>query len=108
SGYVRSFDMRASRLLVLLVASLGCSTPNFSPSSLVDSVRILATTADKPYVAPGDTVKMQVLAFDGRPIKSEPMGIWWLPEPCFDPAGDKYYACYAAFARTYSPFTDIT
>lgn len=100
--------MRAPRLLLVPIAVIACNAPNFTPPSLVGSVRILATSADKPYAAPGDVVNVQVLAFDGRPSKPEPMGIWWLAQPCFNPPGDNYYACYSAFAQTYQSGVDLT
>jgi hypothetical protein len=71
-------------------------------------VRILATQADKPYAAPGDTVRMQILAFDGRTTKQAPMRISWLPQPCFDPPSDAYYACYRRFGEVYRPGIDLT
>jgi hypothetical protein len=99
--------MRAPVLLLAFSVVIACHPPNFTPPSLVESVRILATAADKPYAAPGDTVNMQVLAFDGRRSKHEPMGIWWLPQPCFNPSGDNYYACYRAFSKIYRPRVDL-
>jgi hypothetical protein len=100
--------MRASVLLLASAVVIACNPPNFTPPSLVESVRILATAADKPYAAPGDAVNMQVLAFDGRHSKPEPMGIWWLPDPCINPSGDNYYACYGAFSKIYPPGVDVT
>jgi hypothetical protein len=99
--------MRISRLLLMMAGAWACSPPNFAPPSLVQSVRILATAADKPYAIPGDAVSMQVLAYDGRPSKPEPMQLWWMPQPCIDPGGDNYYACYAAFAQTFRPGVDL-
>src|SRR5215471_10970939 len=100
--------MRALFLLLAFSVVIACHPPNFTSPSLVESVRILATAADKPYAAPGDTVNMQVLAFDGRRSRSEPMGVWWLPQPCFNPSGDNYYDCYRAFSKIYPPSVDVT
>jgi hypothetical protein len=96
--------------LLLLAATLlcGCNEPNFDPPSKIASVRILATAADKPYAKPGDTVTMTALAFDGRPSKPKPMGVWWLPQTCINPAGDLYYGCYQSFARVFRPGVDLT
>lgn len=91
--------MRPSSVLFVFVA--GCSIPNFDPPSLVRSVRILATRADRPYAQPGDTVNMTVLAVDGRQSAPSPMNVYWLPAPCFDPPGDNYYACFPAFAGAF-------
>jgi hypothetical protein len=84
-----------------------CNAANFDPPSKIESVRILATAADKPYAKPGDTVNMTVLAFDGRANRPAPMGIWWLPQPCFNPPGDAYYGCYASFGRMFHPGVDV-
>jgi hypothetical protein len=67
---------------------------DFDPSSKLESVRILASQADKPYAKPGDKVKLQVLAYDGRSDKPRPMTIYWIPIPCEDPKDDAYYACF--------------
>jgi hypothetical protein len=95
---------------LLLAAALlcGCKPPNFDPPSKIGSVRILATAADKPYAKPGDTVTMTVLAFDGRPSKPKPMGVWWLPQTCMNPAGDLYYDCYSSFGLVFHPGIDLT
>jgi len=99
---------RAPTLLLGALALWGCNSNNLTPVSLVQSVRILATSADKPYALPGDTVTMQVLAFDGRASQLTPMGVWWLPQPCIDPPGDAFYACFPAFAESYAPGVDLT
>ena len=102
--------MSRSRIVwVSAVAALcACNGPKFDPPSLIESVRILATAADKPYALPGDTVNMQVLAFDGRASKPAPMGVWWIPSACIDPANDLYYACYASFGSRFKPGMDLT
>ncbi len=91
-----------------LVGLIGaCNAVTFDPSSKVETVRILATSADKPYAVPGDTVHMQVLAFDGRPSPATPMSVYWLPSACINPPGDAYYGCFPAFAQAFPAHTDI-
>ena len=89
-------------LLALASGALaGCGNP-FDPQNLVESVRLLAISADKPYAAPGDTVNMTALAYDGRPPVTPPpppMTVYWVPIACVDPPGDSYFACYPAFAE---------
>jgi hypothetical protein len=85
----------------------GCDSQTFDPESKIESVRILATAADKPYAAPGDTVNMTVLAFDGRPSPSAPMNVYWIPAACIDPAGDAYSACFPALTSTLRPGVDL-
>jgi hypothetical protein len=87
----------------LAVAALGwasssCAPSGFLDQSQVESVRILASSADEPYAKPGDTVTLSVLAFDGRPTKPEPMVLYWLPFVCENPPDDAYYGCFAKLA----------
>lgn len=94
---------RASRLLCLVAAlaawaALSCAPAGFQNPTVVTSVRVLASSADQPYAKPGSTVTLQVLAYDGRPTRPEPMTIYWLPFPCINPLNDAYYACFSQFA----------
>ncbi len=98
-----------SKPLILLLVGLfvGCTPPEFDPPSLVRSVRILATSADPPYAAPGQMVNMTALAFDGRPSQPAPMQLYFLPIPCINPSGDAYYACFPAIRALLSPGVDL-
>lgn len=88
-------------------AASSCSPSGFSSQSLVQSVRILAASADEPFARPGDRVHLTIFAFDGRPAAARsgaPMNIDWLPSPapgevvpCVNPANDAYYACFPEF-----------
>jgi hypothetical protein len=86
----------ASGGVALLVA---CGPTSFPDESLINTVRILATSSDQPFAPPGATVHAQVLAVDGRPDASgnEPMRVFWLPFLCVDPPNDAFYACFSAF-----------
>jgi hypothetical protein len=76
-------------------AGLSCAPAGFKDQSQIESVRIMASSADKPYAKPGDQVTLSVLAFDGRAVQPEPMTIYWLPFVCENPIGDAYFACFA-------------
>ena len=78
-----------------------CAPPEFEPQSHVRSVRVLAIAADRPYAPPGARVNLSLLAVDGRASRREPMRLYFVPEPCFNPTGDAYYACFARFAERY-------
>jgi hypothetical protein len=95
-------------VLALSVGALACTATDFDPGNKVQSVRILAARADKPYAVPSATVTLDVLAFDGRANKPQPMSVFWLPSPCFNPPNDAYYACYPAFAASFAPGVDLT
>jgi|HubBroStandDraft_1064217.scaffolds.fasta_scaffold55392_2 hypothetical protein len=89
--------MRALRWMTVGFAawmSSSCAPSGFQDVALVNSVRILASSADEPYAKPGDTVNLQVLAYDGRTNPSVPMTIYWLPFVCENPTDDAYYACF--------------
>lgn len=92
----------------LAAAALSCQSSKVDPESKVESVRILATRADKPYAAPSDTVNLDVLAFDGRANQPQRMSLFWVPAPCINPPNDAYYACYADFASAFAPGVDVT
>jgi hypothetical protein len=68
----------------------GCAT-DFAPINQVDTLRVLAVVADKPYAKPGDTVTFAMTYAD--PQTSRPPEIVWFGG-CFDPEGDAYYGCY--------------
>jgi hypothetical protein len=99
----RAAGLRAWRraLLPASVIALGawsssCSPAGFASDAIVASVRIFATSADKPYAQPGDTVTLSVLAFDGRSAaqRTDPMNVSWLPIACENPLNDAYYNCF--------------
>lgn len=94
---------RSRRSFVLFVGALAlalasCLKVDFDPASVVNTVRIFATRADKPYAKPGEKVSLEMLAFDGRPQKARPMTLYWIPIPCVNPPKDLYYLCFAQFA----------
>jgi hypothetical protein len=99
--------MRAPRRLpVALLVALGgwvassCAPSGFQSAPLVNSVRILASRADndQSYAKPGSTVKLEVLAYDGRATKAAPMTLYWIPLVCENPPNDAYYACLRQLA----------
>ena len=91
------------RTVVVVLGSWVCSScapSGFADPTQIESVRILASSADTPYAKPGSQVTVHVLAYDNRPSKPEPMTISWLrlPRPCTNPQDDAYYECFAQFA----------
>jgi len=99
--------LRLSALTAAIGSAFGCGE-KFDPSSKITSVRVLATRADKPYAAPGETVTLEMLAFDGRASKPHPMQIYWVPSICTNPASDNYYECYATLGQQFEPGIDIS
>jgi hypothetical protein len=85
-------------IAAIAIAASSCAPAGFQSGSIVSSVRILASRADQPYARPGSTVSLQLLAYDGRPGKPEPMTIYWIPLPCMNPLNDAYYNCFAQLA----------
>ncbi len=94
-------------ILVSFGGGLGC-TATFTPSNALESVRVLAIQADHPYAAPGATVSLELLAVDARPAKPAPMNVAWITQPCINPPGDDYYACFAAFGAQFRAGVDLT
>ncbi len=96
---------------LVMLGVLGCDQPDFTPRNQIESVRILASRANKPYAQPGDAITIDVLAVDGRPAvpaPTAPMKVYWLPAPCINPPADAYYACFPAFASTFVANADAT
>lgn len=91
-----------------LLLTTGCDFPTFEAKNKVTTLRIIATRADKPYAAPGDTVNLDVLAFDGRKTKTHPMRVFWIPMVCTDPPAGAPYQCYPAFADAFPRGQDLT
>jgi hypothetical protein len=83
---------------LLALAALGtvfaCGGAGFESKSKVDSVRVFAARADKPYAKPGETVNLEVLAYDGRANPTRPMRHYFLPFTCLNPTSDSYVGCF--------------
>jgi hypothetical protein len=97
-------------VVVLAALAFGVVTacsPDFDPASKIQSVRILATRAAKPYAKPGDAIEIELLATDARKDKSRPMSLFWVPAPCINPPGDAYYNCYPALEATFPRGVDL-
>ncbi|WP_394821876.1 hypothetical protein [Pendulispora albinea] len=96
-----------SSLGALVAASatvlLSCSNVDFPPASELQSVRILASRADQPYARPGETVKIEVLTYDGRVDRARPVKLYWIPIVCINPRDDLYYDCFRQFAGATVP-----
>lgn len=93
-GRLRALTLRMG-LAAGAWAATSCAPSGFENQTQIDSVRILASSADTPYAAPGATVNLSVLAVDGRQDQPEPMQVYWIPLVCKDPPNDAYYGCFA-------------
>jgi hypothetical protein len=92
---MRCHVILGSILAAFAAAAAACGLADFDPITQVDSVRILASRADKPYAKPGDSVHLEVLAVDQRADRTRPMNLYWIPLVCVDPPNDAYYGCFA-------------
>lgn len=99
--------MKTQHRFWFLALLAGCAPPSFDPSSLVDSVRVLAVQSDAPYASPGQTVTSEALVVDGRPEQAAPVKVFWLPEPCVNPPDDAYYRCFAGLRAEFRPDADV-
>lgn len=78
-----------------------CSAP-FDPPSYINSLRILAVSADKPWARPGDTVRFTMDIVDARDTDTfTPTTIVWLGG-CFNPPGQQYYGCYEPLGEIFA------
>src|SRR5438132_1286666 len=55
---------RAVKKLLVLLAFVACAPKDFTPASFVDTLRVLAVRADKPFAAPGENVQLTALVVD--------------------------------------------
>jgi hypothetical protein len=77
------------------IALFACGGEGFDPQSKVDSVRIFAVRADKPYAPAGETVNLEALIADGRRERPRPLRLYWIPFVCMNPPEDQYYRCFS-------------
>lgn len=80
-------------------AASGCAA-GFATISQVDSLRVLAVRADKPYANPGDQVTFRMTQHDGSSSGRDVQIVWI--GGCFNPPGDAYYGCYSQLASVFS------
>jgi hypothetical protein len=78
------------RALTLLVVLSGCGV-QFTPETLVDSLRIMAVTSDPPEVRPGEPSTLSVLYGDPTRVGQPTTVIWVGCEP--DPLDQNRNAC---------------
>ncbi|HEX2733471.1 MAG TPA: hypothetical protein VHM70_17795 [Polyangiaceae bacterium] len=86
-------------LCALLASACGSS---FDPGSRVDSLRVLAVEADKPYARPGETVHLQALSHD-----PEQRPLTWAWATCNNPVSASVESCFAAMANEDDSSTDL-
>jgi hypothetical protein len=91
----RLFLLFSFAVVVAAVASVVACGGGFAVQSKVDSVRLFATKADKPYTKPGETVTLEALYTDARKDKPRPLKNYWIPVVCMNPRDDLYYLCFA-------------
>jgi len=93
SSFAR-FKAPGTLFALAALATFACGGTGFESKSKVNSVRLFAVRADKPYAKPGETVNLEVLAYDGRANPSRPMRHYFLPFTCLNPIGDSYVGCF--------------
>lgn len=91
--------LASTMLAAPIIASSACS-PGYVSSDLVNGLRIMAVTADKPYLLPGESVTFELQLRDGHPDGARPANILWLGG-CVNPPGDLYYGCFLQFAEIF-------
>lgn len=87
--------------VALAALALGCDK-SFDPSSVLNTLRVLAVRADSPYPKPGTHVQLEMLYYDGKSPPDQPraISVLWLAG-CFDPAGDLYQGCFSQLSALF-------
>lgn len=80
-------------VLATMLLLAGCGS-DFDPASRVQGLRILATRADKPFAAPGETVTFEALAVNPD---GEPISISWAA--CARPSSPSAVGCVKALPK---------
>jgi hypothetical protein len=83
-----------------LVIGPSCGSDLEQPSE-VTSLRILAVTADQPYVEPGEEVTLRMTYHDGLGPSPRPIQITWIAG-CVAPPGFPYFGCYPQLAEQFA------
>jgi hypothetical protein len=93
-------------LLAAALATTACASDE-APANQLSGVRILATSSDKPFAKPGETVNVEVLAVDARSTKISPMQTYFFPKLCINPIRDEAAKCLAELAKDYPVRTKL-
>jgi hypothetical protein len=98
--------MRRAYLAALAATALAtaCSEASDRPSE-IDSLRVLAVRADRPFAPPGSQPQLEMLIEDGSPAAPRPRQVLWMGA-CVNPPGDLYYECYPALHAALAGVTD--
>jgi hypothetical protein len=75
-----------------LAVSLAACGPTYEGQGTLKGVRLIGVQKDKPYAAPGETVKLSMLLHDGAPKKRKVSVKWF--GGCDNPPGDSYPGCF--------------
>ncbi len=87
------------RALVATLAFLASACgPEFDRPAEIQTLRVMAVQKSAAYAAPGETVEMSMLWHDGSPKAPRNVQVAWL-SGCFNPPGDQFSSCAAAFAQ---------
>lgn len=93
--FLRASVVIGAAVVALLGVLVACGNNGFDPASKVDSVRMFAVRANKPYAKPGETVTLEALTTDARKDRTRAAKLYWIPIVCLNPQNDLYYLCFA-------------
>lgn len=98
-------------LVGLVGLAVACGGDELPQKYELKGIRLIAVRAEPPYVAPGETVKLEALVVDHRPPGPEatrlPMKLHWFPSLCVNPPDGQYYGCYSSLEAPYPLRTDL-
>ncbi len=77
----------------------GCGD-DLEPGSSLAGVRVLAVKVSEPYAAPGEALRLEMLAVDGARAGTppRPLEVVWF-DGCVNPDGGLFYSCYPPLTR---------
>jgi hypothetical protein len=101
---------RLSFALASTLLAAACNEAADRPSR-IDTLRVLAVRADRPFAKPASSPDLEMLLYDGSPEAVAPDGtrrrvrVLWMGT-CVNPAGDLYYNCYPVLREALASLTD--
>jgi hypothetical protein len=97
--------LAACAWLVLCAGGSGCDSP-FQPGSHIDRLRLLALSAEQPFVRPGERASLTLLVADAQGQEAEPPRFAWAS--CAQPEATSVDACLRALDGEWTEYDPST
>jgi hypothetical protein len=86
-------------LCAVFAGAPACGGTSFDPASKITGLRVLAVQKDPAYPAPGESVSLKLLYWDGKSSQNGGRDIQICFFGCINPPADLYFNCFAQIAQ---------